>query len=140
SFTSTPTLTTATSNAVTITAGVASKLAIATQPSTTAQSGIAFGTQPIIQIRDASDNVVITDNTTTVTAAIASGGGTLATTLTVTASSGIATFSGLKITPTIRASKLSFTSTPTLTTATSNAVTITAGVASKVNVETAANG
>src|ERR1051325_11312040 len=40
----------------TATAGSATRLAIATQPSATVQSGIAFLQQPVIQLQDASGN------------------------------------------------------------------------------------
>src|SRR5438445_9664074 len=40
------------------TAGAAAKLAIATQPSATVQSGVTFPQQPVIQLQDASGNPV----------------------------------------------------------------------------------
>src|SRR5439155_1221993 len=40
------------------TAGAAAKLAITTQPSATARSGVAFLQQPVIQLQDASGNPV----------------------------------------------------------------------------------
>src|SRR5688572_16044174 len=55
--------------------GAATKLAIVTQPGNAA-SGVAFGTQPIVQLRDDADNLVVTSGAT-VSAAINSGGGTL---------------------------------------------------------------
>src|SRR5205807_147385 len=58
------------------TAGAAAKLAITTQPSATARSGVAFLQQPVIQLQDASGNPV-SQSGTPVTATIASGGGTL---------------------------------------------------------------
>src|SRR5205823_6045374 len=74
-------LTAATSGTITITAGTATQLSITTQPSSSAQSGAAFAQQPVIQVRDASGNPV-SQNGVTVTAAIATGGGTLGGTLT----------------------------------------------------------
>src|SRR5205823_7148322 len=65
------------------TAGAAAKLAITTQPSATARSGVAFLQQPVIQLQDASGNPV-SQSGTPVTATIASGGGTLGGTPTVT--------------------------------------------------------
>src|SRR2546429_1077444 len=71
---------------------------ITTQPSTTAQSGVAFAQQPVVQLRDASGNPV-SQTGVTVTAAIASGGGTLGGTLTATTNgSGVASFTNLAIT------------------------------------------
>src|SRR5262249_44379833 len=54
----------------------ASRLTIATQPSSSATSGSPFAQQPAIQLRDASNNVV-QQSGVPVTATIASGGGTL---------------------------------------------------------------
>src|SRR5207247_3957084 len=51
-------LTSATSNTVTVSAGAATQLALTTQPSATAQSGVAFTQQPVVQVRDASGNAV----------------------------------------------------------------------------------
>jgi hypothetical protein len=61
-----------------------------------------LATQPVVTIRDQYGNTVTTDNSTVVTAAISSGtGGTLGVTtggsLTSTASAGVATFSGVKL-------------------------------------------
>jgi len=129
-------LTATPSGTITVIAGAASKLAIATQPSTTAQSGVAFATQPVIQIQDASGNVVLTDNATVVTAAIATGGAAIGGTLTATAVNGVVTFTSLKITGIIGARTLSFTSVPVLTAATSGTVTISAGVATQLAIAT----
>jgi adhesin/invasin len=78
--------------------GPASRLAIVTQPSGTVTSGVAFPQQPVIELRDASGNAV-PQGDVRVTAAIASGGGTLngATTAT-TNGSGRAAFTNLSIT------------------------------------------
>src|SRR5256886_8078184 len=58
------------------TAGSATRLAIATQPSGTVQSGIAFQQQPVIQLQDGSGNRV-SQAGIAVGVTIASGGGTL---------------------------------------------------------------
>jgi hypothetical protein len=76
-------LTEADSAPVTVTAGVASKLAVTTQPSTSAQSGVVFGQQPVIQLQDASGNDV-SEAGVEVTVEIASGGGALGGTVTAT--------------------------------------------------------
>src|SRR5213075_2616905 len=47
----------ATSAAFNITAGTATQLTITTPPSATAQSGVAFTPQPVLQLRDANGNV-----------------------------------------------------------------------------------
>src|SRR5439155_16464565 len=76
-------LTGVTSTAITVTAGAATKLTLTTQPSAAAQSGVAFAQQPVVQLRDASGNPV-NQAGVVVTAAIATGSGTLGGTLTAT--------------------------------------------------------
>src|SRR2546422_528703 len=41
-----------TSGPVSVTAGTATQLTLTTQPSATAQSGVAFAQQPVVQLRD----------------------------------------------------------------------------------------
>jgi adhesin/invasin len=78
--------------------GPASRLAIVTQPSGTVTSGVAFPQQPVIELRDAAGNAVPQADVR-VTAAIASGGGTLNGSTSVTTNgSGRAAFSNLSIT------------------------------------------
>ena len=78
--------------------GPASRLAIVTQPSGTVTSGVAFPQQPVIELRDASGNAV-PQGDVRVTAAIASGGGTLnGSTTATTNGSGRAAFTNLSIT------------------------------------------
>ncbi len=128
-------LTSATSGTVTVGAGAASQLAITTQPSTTAQSGVAFAQQPVLQLEDASGNAV-SQSGVVVTAVIASGAGTLGGTLTATTSTnGIATYTNLVITGTVGARTLSFSAT-SLTGATSGTVTVSAGAASQLAIAT----
>jgi len=43
---------------VTITAGTATQLTVTTEPSATAQSGVAFAQQPVVQLRDGAGNPV----------------------------------------------------------------------------------
>src|SRR5258708_26359226 len=57
-----------------LSAGAASELTVTTQPSATAQSGVAFAQQPVLQLRDGAGNAV-SQAGGTVTPAIASGGG-----------------------------------------------------------------
>jgi hypothetical protein len=85
----------------------ASQLAVSRQAAG-AVDGAAFTTQPTVQLRDAAGAVVATSSAA-VTAALASGTGTLGGTLTVSAVSGVARFTDLRITGT-GAHTLSFTS------------------------------
>ena len=87
-------LTSATSNSIVVIAP-ATQLAIHTQPSSTATAGVAFSTQPVVYVEDQYGNLETGDNTTQVTASLASGTGPLLGTVTVTVSGGIATFTDL---------------------------------------------
>jgi adhesin/invasin len=79
------------------TAGAPSTLAIVTQPSGTATTGVPFATQPVVQLRDAAGNEVQRSGVS-VTAAIASGTGRLTGTASrTTDASGRATFTDLAI-------------------------------------------
>jgi hypothetical protein len=81
----------------TSTAGAPSVLGLATQPSGQAQVGVAFGRQPVVQVRDAAGNPVQAPGVT-VTAAIATGAGQLVGTATqATGPNGRATFTNLGI-------------------------------------------
>jgi len=103
------------------------------QPSSSAQSGVALAQQPVIQLRDASGNPV-SQAGVTVTAAIATGGGTLGGALTATTiGTGAATFTNLEITGTAGDRTLSFSATG-LTGVTSATITITAGAATQLTV------
>ncbi|MBK8246815.1 MAG: Ig-like domain-containing protein [Gemmatimonadetes bacterium] len=92
--------------AVTTTPGAATRLGLRTQPGGAAV-GARFVTQPVVDFLDAAGNVVTT-SAGAVNAAIASGGGTLAGTATVSASNGVATFSDLGMSGTIGNRTLSF--------------------------------
>src|SRR5437016_11053355 len=90
-----------------------------------AQSGVAFAQQPVVQLRDASGNTV-SQAGVTVTAAIATGDGTLSGTLSATTNgSGVASFTNLAITGTAGDRTLSFAASG-LAGVTSSTVTITA--------------
>ncbi|HEX9892510.1 MAG TPA: carboxypeptidase-like regulatory domain-containing protein, partial [Gemmatimonadales bacterium] len=116
---------------VTLGAGSATQLSIAIQPANTAQSGAALAPQPAIQLRDGANNPVALAGVT-ITAGIASGGGTLlGTTTAVTNGSGLATFVGLGISGTVGNRTLQFTA-PGLTPVTSNTIAITPGAAAKL--------
>ncbi len=88
-------LTSATSSGFTIAPPPASQLGVSRQPSGAA-NGVAFITQPVVTIRDAS-GATSSSATAAVTVAIASGTGTLSGTTTVNAVNGVATFTNLTI-------------------------------------------
>ncbi len=93
---------------VTVVPGAAAKLVVSVQPAGVA-SGTVMSTQPVVEVRDAADNVVTTA-TPVVTAALASGGGTLNGTVSVTAVQGIARFTDLSLSGTIGPKALQFSS------------------------------
>jgi len=125
----------ATSTTVTITAAAATQLSVTTEPSSSAQSGVAFAQQPVVQLRDPSGNPV-SEAGVTVGAAIASGGGTLGGTATaITNGSGVATYTNLAISGTAGDRTLSFSASG-LTAATSTTITITAGAATQLSIAT----
>jgi hypothetical protein len=102
------------------------RLSMMVQPSANAQSGAPFARQPLIQLRDASDQPV-NQSGIVVTASIASGGGTLGGTLTATTdASGVAGFQDLSITGADGGRTLTFTASG-LTSVTSTTVTLGSG-------------
>jgi hypothetical protein len=108
---------------VTAPVAVAAKLAITTQPSASATSGQALAQQPVVQLQDAN-GASVSQGGVIVTAAVASGGGTLSGITSVTTStSGSATFSNLVITGN-GTQTLQFTA-PNLGAATSTPITVT---------------
>src|SRR5207253_487023 len=128
-------LTPAVSGTITVGAGAATQLTLTTQPSTTAQSGVAFAQQPVVQLRDGDGNAV-NQAGVTITAAIAAGGGTLGGTLTATTRScGLASFTNLSISGTTGDRTLSF-SAPGLTAVVSTTITVGAGAATQVTLTT----
>ncbi len=84
-----------TSGPVQVAGAAPSQLVISQQPSTTATAGQPFGAQPAVLVEDQFGNLVTDDNTTRVTAFVASGAGTLSGPTIVTASQGVAQFAGL---------------------------------------------
>src|SRR5439155_1403283 len=119
-----------------ITTAAAGKLAMVTQPSAAAQSGVAFATQPAVQVQDPSGNPVADPNVV-VTAVIASGpsGATLASASATTSASGGATFSGLAISGPTGSYTLSFVASG-LAPVSSNAIALAAGPASALAIVT----
>jgi hypothetical protein len=88
----------ATSDVVGIIAGAPAGLAVATQPSDTVASGVAFPRQPAVQIEDSIGNPVSRSGVV-VTASLASGPGALRGSPTATTDAhGVATFGGLRVT------------------------------------------
>ncbi|PYO40908.1 MAG: hypothetical protein DMD33_16090 [Gemmatimonadetes bacterium] len=125
-------LTDPTSTAFNITAGAATQLSIATQPSSSARSGVAFAQQPVLQVQDANGNSV-SQSGTVVTATIASGpnGATLSNASATTESSGAATFSGLAISGPTASYTLNFGATG-LASVVSGTISLTAGPAASI--------
>jgi hypothetical protein len=120
---------------VVVTPGNALRLAIVTQPSDTAQSGVPFARQPVIQIRDTNSNEVNRSGVT-VTASIASGGGVLGGTLSqVTDEKGVAVFEQLSITGLVGPRTLRFEATG-VTGVTSDTIQVTAGAVSQLAITT----
>ena len=101
---------------VTVSAGAPSALAVRTQPGGSAV-GAVLTTQPVIEIRDKAGNLVPTA-TNAVTVAIATGGGSISGTTTVSAVAGVATFTDLAVAGAAGTRVLSFSS-PGLTPANS---------------------
>src|SRR5207253_8986380 len=102
---------TAASGPVTVSLRDALPISLTTQPSATAQSGVPFAQQPVVQLRDGAGNPV-SQAGVTVTAAIATGGGTLGGTVTAaTNGSGVASFTDLAISGATGDRTLSFSAT-----------------------------
>ena len=131
-------LTEASSSTFDVTAGPASKLAFGTQPSNTFV-GLSIVPAVTVKILDAAGNQ--TPSTAPVTAAIGTnpGGGTLSGTLTVSAVAGIATFNDLSIDRVGTGYTLTAAGAG-LAGATSGMFNVPAGAATRILVETAADG
>ncbi len=113
----------ANTSAITVTPAVATQLVITTQPPATVKVNTAFGYQASIE--DQYGNVVTTaTNTVSVSFANNPTGATLSGTLSVTASAGVASFSGLKINKTGSGYTLKVTSSG-LSSAVTNAFNVT---------------
>lgn len=86
-------------SAITVSGGAqtATQLVITQQPSASVTSGVAFPTQPRVEVRDAA-NVRVAGNTAAVTASVATGTGALSGTTSVNAVDGTATFTNLVLT------------------------------------------
>jgi trimeric autotransporter adhesin len=118
---------------ITVSAGPPAQVAFTTQPAGGAD-GTVWPIQPVVSVEDAYGNVV-TNNSSAVTLAIASqpgSGATLScTTNPVTASAGVASFAGCKITG--KAGSYTLTATDgSLSPATTSSFSVTVGAAAKV--------
>ena len=118
---------------VTVTPGPAAALGLRTQPAGAA-AGSLLSTQPVIEIRDKAGNLVPTA-TNAVTVGIATGGGSLSGTTTVTAANGVATFTNLVVSGTAGTRALSF-SAAGLTSVTSGDVVLTASATPLLVIDT----
>ena len=106
--------------------GNASKLSFSTQPGG-AVAGAPLNPQPVVMIQDALGNLVTGDNSTVVTLAISgNSSAVLSGTKTLTATNGIASFSGLNINL-AGSYTLSATGNPVLTAAVSSSFVVTSG-------------
>jgi hypothetical protein len=115
------------SSVFTVNPGAPSQMAILTPPSSTAVAGIVFPQQPVVQVKDAFNNLC----NTPVTAARAGGTGTLQGTVTMSAVNGVATYTDLSF-PLVGNITISFTSGSA--SATSGAITVGAGPFSQLQV------
>jgi adhesin/invasin len=132
---SSPGLTGATSSPILLSAGAPAALSITIQPTSSAQNGVPLSQQPAIQLRDAAGNPVAQSGVV-VSAAIASGGGTLGgATSATTGASGLATFQSLAINGVAGVYTLRFTSTG-LTAVVSASIVLGAGAPSQLAVTT----
>jgi len=112
--------------------GTAGELSFTRQPSGSVQSGVPFPIQPIVLVKDTRGNPI---GGILVSAGIASGGGTLGGSLSVTsAANGLATFGNLSISGVIGTRRLSFSAgTPSVT---SGNLNVSAGPASQLSITT----
>ncbi len=132
---SAPGLTGVSSGTITIGAGTATQLALTTAPSTTAQSGSLLATQPVVQLRDASNNPVAQAGVA-VTVSVSTGGALAGTTTVTTNAQGQAAFSGLAISGPAGSYTLGFAASG-LTGVTSAPITLSAGSGAKLAFVTA---
>jgi hypothetical protein len=145
-FTGTAGVASATSTAFTIVHGAATKLAITTQPNN-ATAGQTFNTQPVIEVQDAFSNKVVTSSASVLAAFVLDGpgGGTglplgntaaaLSGSSTVSANTGIASFSNLRVDQAGVGFKLRFTS-GVLTLIDSAAFTVLPGAPNQLTLST----
>ncbi|ABL65192.1 Lcl domain-containing protein [Chlorobium phaeobacteroides] len=125
---------------VTVTPGLASKLAITRQPSSSTVSKAPFAVQPEVTIQDAEGNAM-TDATNAITLTLSTGTGKLDGMMTMNAVAGVADFSGNGLNIDLAgADKVLTASAVGLTAAATNAFAITAGPASQIEIVTQPGG
>ncbi|MCX8529951.1 MAG: hypothetical protein ORN27_07800, partial [Rhodoluna sp.] len=121
---------------ITLLPGTATKLGINTAAAG-AVNAVVFTTQPKVEVQDADGNVV-TGSSASISVALVESTATLAGTSSATASSGVATFVGQKLTGTVGSYTLRFTSTGL--TSLDSSVTLTFGAAHHLQIETGVAG
>lgn len=121
---------------VNFTAGAATRLCFATQPSG-AVAGLAFAQQPVVRVGDANCNTV--SSTATVSLALTSGSGSLAGTVAVSAVEGVAAFTGISI-QSVGTGKVITASSAGLTSAVSTSFQVSPGAPSQVVITTQPGG
>ncbi|MFM1795327.1 MAG: hypothetical protein RLZZ340_4, partial [Actinomycetota bacterium] len=133
-------LTSVTSNAIQVTHAAASQLVWVTQPIGGNATGDDLAGQPVLQLKDRFGNLVTSDSTSVITASVASGAGATLSNATATANGGVVSFAHLQMVATPGTSyKLKFT-TAAITSADSDAITVTNNVATQIVVSRAAAG
>jgi len=108
-------------------AGAVSVVQVTTQPSTSAQNGVAFATDPIVQVTDGTNPV------SGVVVTVSAPGGTFTPATAITDGSGNATFSGLVLSGAVGAYTLQFTAAGITANALS-ATNLSAGLPAKLVV------
>ena len=130
----------ATSQSFTVTYAAASQLVLVTQPYGTNMTGEDLTGQPVLNLKDQYGNLITGDNSSVITAHISTGTGGSLSGATATASGGVVTFAHLKLVGTPGVSyTLNFT-TASITSADSNAITVTNNVATQIVLSTSAAG
>ena len=123
------------SSSITISPAAAAQLIITQQPSSMATAGQTFATQPVVEEEDPYYNVITTDSTSTVTVSRGNVGSGSFQPITVTLSSGVATFTGLAY-DTAEIMNLAFTSSASgVSSIDSNDIVVSPAKASQLVIE-----
>lgn len=134
---SAPSIAGVTSGDITVSAGTLSKLGMITQPSGSAQSGVAFDVQPVVGLQDISGNLVEQSGVSIIASVDGSGATLGGDNSKSTGANGQATFTDLKLTGDAGSYKLSFLASGA-TAASSNDIALGAGpVSASVSTVTA---
>ncbi len=123
---------TACSGTVTVSAGLAGSLTVQTEPADST-AGAPLSTQPVVALRDNSGNIITSDSTSTVTAVVQNGPGGFhsSSSTSVAFSSGVASFSNLRL-DTAGAYTLTFFTSAGAFTVTSASFAVSPGAVSKL--------